>query len=204
MLRAGVYDATRARSGKTMKFFLFPRKRRERNIAALYGAIVAQARHPSLYSIYGVPDTINGRFDMIVLHLALLLDRIAAEPASVRALGQDVFDLFCSDMDDHLREMGVGDLAVPRKMRRVAEAFYGRHAAYRAAIASDDTHALEAALSRNVFSGPSNGAGPLATYMRDAARWLAAQDAAEVVAARLAWPDPNAISGPKGVEGQRQ
>ena len=204
MLRSAFYDVTRARLGKAMKLFSFPGKSRDRNIAALYGAIVAQARHPCFYAAYGVPNTINGRFDMIVLHLALLLNRIGAEPIPVRAIGQDVFDLFCNDMDDHLREMGVGDLAVPRKMRRIAEAFYGRHAAYRAAIASDDRQTLEGALARNVFSGRSNGAGRLASYMRSAARGLAAQDAAQIVANRLAWPDPNAISGLDGAEGQRQ
>jgi len=187
-----------------MKFFLFPRKQRERNIAALYGAIVAQARHPSFYTAYGVPDTVNGRFDMIVLHLALLLNRIGTESAPVRVIGQNVFDLFCNDMDDHLREIGVGDLAVPGKMRRVAEAFYGRHAAYCAAIAVDDTQALEAALARNVFSRRGNGAGRLAAYMREAVSRLAAQDAAELIANRLAWPDPNAISGLEGAEGQPQ
>jgi cytochrome b pre-mRNA-processing protein 3 len=202
MLRPRLDDATRARSGKAMKFFLFPRKRRDRNITALYGAIVAQARHPSFYAAYGVPDTVNGRFDMIVLHLALLLDRIAAEPGPVRALGQGVFDLFCSDMDDHLREMGVGDLAVPRRMRDLAEAFYGRHAAYRAAIEADDAEALENALARNVFSGRSHGAGRLAAYMREAVGRLAAQDAAEVIATRLAWPEPNAISGLEDAEGR--
>lgn len=202
MLHPGLYDATRACSGKTMKFFLFPRKRRDRNIAALYGAIVAQARHPSFYTAYGVPDTVNGRFDMIVLHLALLLDRIAAEPVPARALGQGVFDVFCSDMDDHLREMGVGDLAVPRKMRSVAEAFYGRQAAYCAAVAAGDTQALEDSLARNVFSGSGKGAGRLAAYMREAASRLAAQDADELIAARLAWPDPNAISGLEGAKGQ--
>jgi cytochrome b pre-mRNA-processing protein 3 len=185
-----------------MKFFLFPSKRRDRTIAVLYGAIVAQARHPSFYAAYGVPDTVSGRFEMIVLHLALLLDRIGGEPEPVRAIGQGVFDLFCSDMDDHLREMGVGDLAVPRKMQRVAEAFYGRHAAYCAAIAADDMQALEGALARNVFSGNGNEARRLAAYMREAVSRLAAQDAAEVTATRLAWPAPNAISGLEGAEGQ--
>ena len=202
MLPRGLYDATRALPGNAMKFFLFPRKRRDRNIAALYGAIVAQARHPSFYAACGVPDTVNARFDMIVLHLVLLLDRIDAEPAPVRAIGQGVFDLFCSDMEDHLREMGVGDLAVPRKMQRVAEAFYGRHAAYRAAIAADDMQFLEGALARNVFSGSGDGAKRLADYMREAASRLAAQDAAEVIATRLAWPDPNAISRLEGAKGR--
>ena len=177
-----------------MKFFPFPRKRRDGKITVLYGAIVAQARHPAFYAVYGVPDTVGGRFDMIVLHLALFLDRLAAETGPARALGQGVFDVFCNDMDDHLREMGVGDLAVPRRMRDLAEAFYGRQAAYGAAIAADDMEALEDALARNVFSGRRDEARRLAAYTREAAGRLAAQDAAEVMAIRLAWPDPSAIS----------
>ena len=178
-----------------MKFFPFPRKRRDPRIAALYGAIVAQARHPTLYTAYGVPDTVARRFDMIVLHLALLLHRLAAESGPDRAVGQGVFDLFCSDLDAHLREMGVGDLAVPRRMRGLAEAFYGRQTAYSAAIAADDMQALEDSLARNVFSGRPKEARRLATYMREAAGRLARQDVAEVMATtRLAWPDPDAIS----------
>ncbi len=124
-------------------------------IEAVYGMIVAQARSPSFYRDYGVPDTVSGRFDMIVLHLVLVLRRLRqAQPqpqANVPALGQQIFDRFCRDMDDNFREMGVGDLAVPKEMRRVAEAFYGRAAVYEAALAADDRAALEAAVARNVF-----------------------------------------------------
>src|SRR5512140_1695941 len=108
-------------------------------IARLYGTIVAQARAPAFYGRYAVPDTVNGRFEMIVLHLVLLLRRLEGEPVAVRRRGQGVFDLFCRDMDGSLREMGVGDLAVPRQMRRIGEAFYGRQAAYAAALAAGDT-----------------------------------------------------------------
>jgi cytochrome b pre-mRNA-processing protein 3 len=83
----------------------------------LYGAIVAQARSPSFYRDYGVPDTVGGRLDMIILHLVLLLARLKGESAQAAALGQHVFDAFCRDIDDNFREMGVGDLAVPREMR---------------------------------------------------------------------------------------
>ena len=104
-------------------------------IAALYGAIVAQARDPRFYEAYGVPDTVLGRFDLIVLHLALVLRRLREGDASARTLAQGLFDAFCRDMDHNLREMGVGDQGVPRQMRRVGEAFYGRAQAYDAALA---------------------------------------------------------------------
>ena len=122
----------------------FRRARNNHNIQSLYGAIVAQARSPAFYTLYGVEDTVEGRFELIVLHLVLLLRRLARREganASAQhpfdpALGQPLFDAFCRDLDDNLREMGVGDLAVPRRMRRFGEAFYGRQAAYDAAFAA--------------------------------------------------------------------
>ena len=120
-----------------MIFPLFRRPMRPDTISALYGTIVAQARMPCFYHDYAVADTVNGRFDLIVLHLALVLDRLAGEPA-LRDLGQGLFDRFCRDMDDNLREMGIGDLKVPKEMRRMGEAFYGRAQAYRAALAAAD------------------------------------------------------------------
>jgi cytochrome b pre-mRNA-processing protein 3 len=183
-----------------MKWPLFAHARRETTIEVLYGAIVAQARAPAFYLRYGVPDTVNGRFEMIVLHLALFLDRLAHEPLPIRSLGQETFDLFCQDMDDQLRESGVGDLAVPKKMRRVAEAFYGRQEAYRAALSDAGGRALPDALQRNVYFGASEaslGAERLAAYMREAVDRLAAQEGAGFARSGLAWPDPDAMSGPR-------
>src|SRR3954451_13775545 len=114
-----------------MIFRLFPGNRQETTIKALYGAIVAQARAPVFYRDYGVPDTVNGRFDMIVLHLALFLDRVKAASEPVRRRGQEVFDLFCREMDGHLREAGISDLKVPKEMQQMAQAFYGRRSVYR-------------------------------------------------------------------------
>ena len=99
-----------------MIFSLFRRHPRADTISTLYGMIVAQARLPVFYRDYAVADTVNGRFDLIVLHLALLLDRLASDPDS-QSLGQGIFDRFCEDMDDNLREMGIGDLKVPKEMR---------------------------------------------------------------------------------------
>ena len=97
-----------------MIFRLFRHTPQERIIASLYGTIVAQARVPAFYRSYGVPDTVNGRMEMIMLHAVLLLRRLEGEAPPARALGQELFDRFCRDMDESLREMGVGDLEVPR------------------------------------------------------------------------------------------
>jgi cytochrome b pre-mRNA-processing protein 3 len=110
---------------------LFRRTPRDDSIARLYGTIVAQARAPAFYQFYGVPDTANGRLEMIMLHTVLFLRRLEGEAGPIRQFGQSLFDQFCRDMDDNMREMGVGDLAVPRRMRRIGEAFYGRQAAWR-------------------------------------------------------------------------
>jgi cytochrome b pre-mRNA-processing protein 3 len=172
---------------------LFRRTPRVDTIACLYGMIVAQARAPAFYQIYGVPDTVDGRLEMIMLHAVLILQRLEREPETVRALGQGIFDRFCRDMDESMREMGVGDLAVPRKMRKIGEAFYGRQATYRAALVASDQQPLAAALQRNVFAGGSGGAGVdrLAAYVREAVRGLAGQNGFEQ--AQLAFPDPEQV-----------
>jgi cytochrome b pre-mRNA-processing protein 3 len=183
--------------------FSFPFRRFLRNptIEVVYGMIVAQARSPSFYRDYGVPDTVSGRFDMIVLHLVLVLRRLRQAPANVHPLGQQIFDRFCRDMDHNFREMGVGDLAVPKEMRRVAEAFYGRAGAYEAALDGGDRVVLEAALARNVFGvgEPPLGARRLAAYMHQAARQLATQDPA---AGELQLPDPATVSAAERGGGQ--
>jgi cytochrome b pre-mRNA-processing protein 3 len=178
-----------------MIFPLFRRGARPDTISTLYGMIVAQARLPCFYRDYAVADTVNGRFDLIVLHLALVLDRLAQSPA-LQSLGQGVFDRFCQDMDHNLREMGVGDLTVPKEMRRMGEAFYGRAQAYRAALAVPDNGPLVEALARNIYAG-SPAASPvaprLAAYMREALRDLAAQDSTSLAAGTLRLPDPTTI-----------
>lgn len=174
-----------------MVFPFVRRSKRCATISGLYGTIVAQARMPCFYRDYAVPDTLSGRFELIVLHLALLLDRLAADPA-MRKLGQAVFDQFCRDMDHNLREIGVGDLAVPKEMRRMGEAFYGRAQSYRAALASADNDALAQALARNIYRGI--GSPPtvarLAAYVREAVGALQAQDSAGLASGRLCFPTP--------------
>lgn len=133
-------------------------------IEAIYGMIVAQAREPAFYADLNVPDKVNGRLDMIILHLWLVLRRLRQETAG-GALSQALFDHFCRDMDDNLREMGVGDLTVPKRMQAFGEAFYGRSTAYDLAIETG-ADALAQALLRNVLDGEHpNSAGRLADYV---------------------------------------
>ena len=165
-------------------------------IAALYGAIVAQARLPVFYQGLEVPDTVLGRFDMVVLHLVLLLRRLREGQES--ELAQAVFDAFCRDMDDNLREMGISDQGVPREMRKVGEAFYGRAQAYEAALGAPGDGGLAAALGRNVYgaSEPPVAAAWLAAYVRAAAGVLAGQELTVLRCGQVRFPAPD---GPDGV-----
>jgi cytochrome b pre-mRNA-processing protein 3 len=161
-------------------------RRPSRSIDALYGAIVAQARMPVFYAELGVPDTVLGRFDMVLLHVVLVLRRLRREGARAgaragadapaeRALAQGLFDRFCRDMDHNLREMGISDQGVPRHMQRVGEAFYGRAQVYEAALSEGAGEgALAQALARNVYLDTADGAcaASLARYVRDAVQSL--------------------------------
>jgi cytochrome b pre-mRNA-processing protein 3 len=177
----------------------FRRNSQARTIHALYGAIVAQARSVAFYADYRVPDTVEGRFDLIVLHLVLLLNRLdrraeAGRGFGQKLLGQELFDAFCRDLDANLREMGVGDLAVPKRMQAFAEAFYGRQAAYLAALDAADQRVFEKALARNIFSaGNDAGAVQLARYARAAVTGLDAQDDGALIRGEVVFPCPEAF-----------
>ena len=143
----------------------------------LYGEIVAQARQPWLYTTAGVPDTVDGRFDMIVLHAFLIFDRLSHGGDEAKALGQAVFDEMFKDMDRSLREMGASDVGVGPKVRRMAEVFYGRSKAYSQALQLDGEarrQALVSALARNVFPGGEEAAAAaLGDYVLGEHRGLA-------------------------------
>jgi len=178
---------------------IWPLKRRnpcgKDTISTLYGTIVAQARLPCFYRAYGVADTVNGRFDLLLLHMTVVLSRLFTEDG-LRELGQGLFDRFCGDMDDNLREMGVGDLKVPKEMRRIGEAFYGRSQAYMAALKAAQGAGLEELLARNVYSGSApEKAAPrrLAAYMRQAHHDLTDQAAVALGAGELRFPDPSGV-----------
>jgi len=157
-------------------------------IEAIYGMIVAQARLPQFYLRFGVPDTVSGRFDMVVLHLWMILTQLRADGAIAEA--QALFDRFCDDMDANLREMGVGDLAVPKRMKTFGEAFYGRSAAYDAAVVVGEGE-LRAALARNVLaSDDPAAAASLAGYVTRVVRDLAIIDSAALLSGVWRFPNP--------------
>jgi len=135
-----------------------PEKRAARR---LFSAIMAEARAPAFYLEGGVADTIDGRFDLVVLHLYLVLRRLKGEGPAGQAMAQRVFDAAFSNFDEALREMGVGDLSVGKKIRKMAEAFYGRLEAYERAFGAGQVDALEDALVRNIYRGAHPGAGKL-------------------------------------------
>jgi cytochrome b pre-mRNA-processing protein 3 len=156
---------------------LFARK--PKPAAVLYDAIVAAARQPIFYEKWGVPDTLDGRFDVIVLHMFLVLERLKGGAEETRA---NLIDYFFLDMDRSLREMGVGDVSVGKKVRKMAEAFYGRLTAYSDAVGKSE-EALITSLTRNLYAGQE------AEHVADVAAWVAA--ARRLLAAQM----PESILG---------
>lgn len=153
----------------------------------LYGVIVASARQEKFYAQWGVPDSIDGRFDMISLHLFLLLDRLKGEGAEVEKARQALTDTFFDDMDRSLREMGVGDLSVGKKVRKMAEAFYGRVKAYAAALANGA--GLEEALRRNFHPDNENASvTDLVGWVEDARAGLQRQSVTDIMSGKVSFP----------------
>jgi cytochrome b pre-mRNA-processing protein 3 len=169
--------------------FRKPRSAPHGTIEAIYGMIVTQAREPLFYRDLGVPDTVNGRFDLLLMHLWLVLRRLKSVEAGT-GLSQALFDHFCEDMDDNLREMGVGDLAVPKRMRAFGEAFYGRSAAYDMAL-TEDHEAFAQALCKNVFNGEKiEKARELAAYAEAVMAALAAASERTLLDGGFKFPSP--------------
>lgn len=161
----------------------------------LYLKLVGQARRPEFYTGCGVPDTLDGRFDMIVLHAFLLMARLKRDRDEAAPLRQALFDVMFADMDRSLREMGVGDLGVGRRVKAMARGFYGRLAAYESSLADDDDTALAAALRRNLYGTVQPEiAHParMADYVRREAASLARQDLEDLLAGQVTFGPPPA------------
>lgn len=176
---------------------LFRRSRHAANqrvVDAVFELIVAAARHRTLYADWGMPDTPLGRYESLGLHMILFLRRTRAQGPEVEALAQDVVDEFFKDVDHSIRELGVGDVGVPKRMKKLGRMFYGRMGSYWAAIDADDPAALSEALARNIMPGDPASAGlktdAIARYMMDGARYLADQPNDDLLAARLRFLQP--------------
>jgi cytochrome b pre-mRNA-processing protein 3 len=172
-------------------FGWFGSRRYERAGFSLYTASVKAARDPLYFERLAVPDTLDGRFDIVGLFVALLIRRLrtlsSPNPALGPALAQAVFDAMFADMDFNLREMGVGDISVGKRMRDMWEAFHGRALAYEAPLAAGDLAALTAALARNVWRGaaPEGAARRLAMAALAQDRALDGQTLADFLAGRV-------------------
>lgn len=155
----------------------------------LYAAASDQARTPALYARMGAPDTVEGRFELLTLHVILLIDRLKEGPPEAAAVRQTLFDVYVGNLDAALREMGVGDLAVGKRMRKLGEVFYGRARACEDAFkALPDTRPLEEMLARTLFESVSD-ADPvaLADYLRRCRESLAAGDRAALAGGEPRW-----------------
>ena len=165
---------------------IFGRGRNDEAARVLYDAIVAQARRPEFYIHAEVPDTIDGRFDLLALHVFLVLHRLRAEGEGTAGFAQVLFDLMFADMDQNLRELGVGDLSVGRKVKVMARALYGRIAAYEPGL--DDAAVLTEALGRNLYRGHPPEAGAIERvrrYVQATATVLAGQAAGTLMAGQV-------------------
>ncbi|RYB05650.1 ubiquinol-cytochrome C chaperone family protein [Lichenibacterium ramalinae] len=160
----------------------------------LHADIVGAVRQPEFYLAYGVPDTFEGRFEMLALQAGLVLRRFNAAAPPGPDVAQDLVDTIFAHLDADLREAGVGDITVPKRMKRLCEAFLGRSAAYDAALKQGHA-ALVDALARNVYGGqaPGSGAVRLAGYVEATDAALDAVPLEGCLAAPLPFPDPRSI-----------
>jgi cytochrome b pre-mRNA-processing protein 3 len=187
--------------------WLKTRSDRRQIARSLYGSIVTRAREPVFYAQWGVPDSVQGRFEMVALHLVLVLRRLAAEGPDAEPLGRALTEAFVVDLDDVMREMTFGDLAVPREVKRATAALFDRHSAYSKALDAPDGSPLADALRAQLAylyaeQGARKDAGTqvaatagldapsLSDYVRSVAGALDAQPAEPILAGRLEWPQP--------------
>lgn len=157
-----------------------------------YRRVVGQARQTAFFADYGVPDTLDGRFELICLHAFLYLHRLKADRPQASPFCQSFFDRMFADFDRSLREMGVGDLSVGKHVKHMARAFYGRILSYEAGLAGDDA-ALALALARNVFgtvSARECAVDEMAAYVRRAVRTLRSQSATDLLAGDISFEVP--------------
>ena len=174
-----------------MLFRLFKGRRWNDAAEAVYGSIVRQSRRPDFYTRLGVADTLDGRFDMICLHAALVIRRLTVEGGSGPEVAQKVFDVMFRDMDHSLREMGVGDLSVGKHIKRMAKAFYGRAAAYEQGLA-EGHDVLVGALQRNLYRDvePTDAqVDAMATYTERQAAALEGKSLDDILEGTLGFTD---------------
>jgi cytochrome b pre-mRNA-processing protein 3 len=176
-----------------MIFALLRRKQPQEAVEGLYRRIMAASRSQTLYTRYGVPDSGEGRFEALSLHVILVLRRLKALPAPAQEVAQDLVDLTFRELDRSLREMGVGDISVPKRVKSLAQAFYGRVAGYADALDAGDRETLAAALGKSGVLGRS--AAPLAAYALAGEGFLAGLTLEDLLGKAHLFPDPACVEG---------
>ncbi len=165
---------------------IFKKKPDPQTVRNVYSSIVAQSRHKLFYTDWGIPDSLNGRFDLISLHMCLVLRRLKSSDAEAKIYSQALFDLFFLDMDRSLREMGAGDMAVPKRIQKMGELFYGMLESLSQALDEEDNEALRQSLTRNIYDGV---AAPslelLLQYVLEQTATLASQQAEAIRGGKL-------------------
>ena len=186
--------ATPAHSNRSREIFrhLLRRSANRGTIDRLHGEIVAAARNPALFLEYGIDDTFEGRFEAVTLHSVILLRRLKTQPRPGPDMAQDLADAVFRHFDLALREAGVGDISVPKRMKRLAEAFLGREVAYDLALRTGGED-IAAALSRNVYAGHRN-ASRLARYVEALDAGLANASLEALLTDPIPFPEPSAIA----------
>lgn len=153
---------------------------------AVYRAIVAQSRQPVFYAQWGVPDTVTGRFDVLSLHMGLVFRRLGGQGKPATDFSQSLFDLFFKDMDRNLREMGAGDLSVPKKIRDMGNLFYGLTTKLNEAMGRGDRAEVESVLKRNLFADREDAdVAALADYLEAEYSKLSRQAVEAIIGGRV-------------------
>ncbi|MEO0391665.1 MAG: ubiquinol-cytochrome C chaperone family protein [Pseudomonadota bacterium] len=167
---------------------------RMQSVTPLYNALVAQSRQPVFYSHLGVADTVWGRLDVLYLHVFMALQGLDPEnPRDGRYIDGFFQHMFKRDIDNALREMGVGDLAVGHKIKKMAESYHGRATQYRDALLANDDAALQEALARNVLNANDDiasvapQAAHLAAYMQACLAQISKTPREQILAGDIAW-----------------
>ncbi len=164
-----------------------------RKASDIYGAVVTQARQPALYTLFGVPDSIVGRYEMVAMHLALVLERLGAEGTTDEELRRTLVEAFVTNMDDSMRELGFGDAAVPKNVKKAAAGLYARAVDYRTALLEPNDAALSGAIGKHLYEGATGeaetqSASKLAAYARRIAADLARQETDALRGGRVTFP----------------
>jgi len=155
---------------------------------ALYGSAAEKARDASFYRALGAPDRIDARFELFSLHVALVLERLRDQGEEAADVAQETLDTYVRSLDDALREQGIGDLSMRKKMKTVAGLVMGRIAGVREALLSDDREAMAGLVARSLPDLEPNQAKALAAYVFRAHEALQAQPLRDILDGRPAWP----------------